>query len=82
MNAAAVIPPALDFHFDDSQLQTEVAATQAVWKEYMPGLESGNFDPNVYYPKFIDARNQAGQQKIMEELKKQLADWVAKNGQK
>jgi len=79
MNAEAEVPPALGFNFDTSAYQTEIAATRSVWDEFVPGLETGTYDPAVYYPKFIDARNKAGQQKLDDALKEQLADWVAKN---
>lgn len=82
LNEQAEVPPMNGFHFNDSDLQTEVAAVNAVNAEYKVPLETGTVDPNVMLPKYREALKKAGYDKIQAELSKQLADWAAKNGKK
>ena len=81
-NEAAEVPPMTGFHFDDSNLKTEMAAVNAVKGEYIIPLQTGTADPNVVLPKFLEALKKAGYDKILAELNKQLAEWADKNGKK
>ncbi|MBO9608302.1 MAG: ABC transporter substrate-binding protein [Paenibacillaceae bacterium] len=82
MNADAEVSPIIAFRPDDSALQTEVAAVRAVQKEYMPGLETGTYNPKDYLPKLLDNEKKAGLDKLHQAHQEQLDKWAAANGKK
>lgn len=82
LNESGEVSPLTGFHFNDSELSTEVAAVNAVKGEYAVPLETGTVDPNVALPEFQEALKKAGYDKIQAELGKQLTDWAVKNGKK
>ncbi len=76
-NEESFISPALGFVFDVSQLTTEIAAMNNVYKEYMPGLTTGVLDPKVALPKAIEKFKTAGSDKVMKALQEQYDAWRA-----
>lgn len=69
----------LGFNFDTKLVQAEVATLQNVLKEFGP-LNYGMVDPKVYLPKFLEKLKANGSEKLIEEVRKQAADWKAANG--
>jgi putative aldouronate transport system substrate-binding protein len=69
--------PLLGFAYDPNPVQNEIAALSNVIAQYRPGLESGTVDPETELPKFIDALDRAGAEKLVVEFQKQLDAWKA-----
>jgi putative aldouronate transport system substrate-binding protein len=77
-NQAATPSPLLGFSYDTTPVQNELAAIQNLLKQYQPGLESGTVDPDKELPKFLAAVDEAGGEKVIAEIQKQLDAWYAK----
>lgn len=77
INNSAVASPALGFAFDSTPVQTEIASVSAVVAEYQTALDSGNLDPAVGLPEFLEKLDNAGCQTIIDELQAQLDAWAA-----
>lgn len=71
--------PALGFNFDPNSVSTEVAAFQNILSEFEPSLYTGTVDPDEYLPKINKKLKEAGVDKVIEEMQKQLDDWVKNN---
>ncbi|MCI9571222.1 MAG: ABC transporter substrate-binding protein [Lachnospiraceae bacterium] len=59
------------FLFDDSKVEAECAAVNAVCGEYFRLLDTGFYNPDEYLPKFQKALKDAGIDKIVEEAQAQ-----------
>ena len=78
-NAEATPTQTLGFVFNPDNVQTEIAQCVNVWKQYIPGLETGKLDPNEVLPKAIEELKAAGSDTIIAEKQAQLDAWVAAN---
>lgn len=78
-NDEATVTNTFGFVFNTDNVQTEIAQCANVWKQYVPGLETGKLDPNEMLPVAIEAMKAAGSDKIIEEKQAQLDAWVAAN---
>lgn len=67
----------LGFVFNTDNVQTEIAQCANVWKQYVPGLETGKLDPEEMLPVAIEAMKAAGSDTIIQEKQAQLDAWVA-----
>ena len=76
-NNEAETSPALGFRFDTSNVTSEYAAVEAVAEEYTITLECGFKDPATGIQEFIDELNNAGLQKVMDEMQSQYDVWLA-----
>lgn len=65
------------FIYDKTNVADKLVMVQEVLKEYLPVLESGSVDLGIYYPKFIEALNQAGMRDIIEDKQSQLDAYLA-----
>jgi putative aldouronate transport system substrate-binding protein len=81
-NTKALPLKSLGFSFNMEPVKTEAAACKAVYKEFMPQLDTGTADPNVTLPKFTDKLKKAGVDKIIAEMQAQYDKWLAANGKK
>lgn len=73
---------ALGFAYDSSSLSTEIASLSNVKSQYIDALNAGAVNPKEELPKFLDALDNAGMQKVITEKQAQLDAWTAaKNGQ-
>lgn len=79
-NQTAVSSPILSFSVDTEPIKTEVAACQNVYAELGNGIGTGELDPEVYLPKFLEKLKAAGSDKIIAELQKQVDQWRKDNG--
>ncbi|WP_312855529.1 DUF3502 domain-containing protein [Litoribacterium kuwaitense] len=76
-NAEATNAPLLGFHFDDSNVKTELAAVKNVKEEFMSALYTGSVDPEEFVPEAVEKMNKAGLDVVIEEAQKQLDEWLA-----
>lgn len=66
-----------DFVYDKTAVADKTVRVQEVVKKYIPVLESGSVDLDIYYPEFIDALNQAGMQEIIADKQEQFERYLA-----
>ncbi len=64
--------------FNPAPVENEIAAVAAVCAQYLPSLESGSADLDVYYPQFIEALKKAGIDKIIAEKQSQVDKQIGK----
>lgn len=72
---------ALGFAYDSTALSTEIAALSNVKSQYTDALNAGAVDPEVELPKFLEALEDAGMQKVIDEKQAQLDAWTASRGE-
>ncbi|MFR1480536.1 MAG: DUF3502 domain-containing protein [Hydrogeniiclostridium mannosilyticum] len=77
-NANVEVSPLLGFRFDETKVEAEVAAINAAYKEYSDLLAYGAADPETELPKCLDALDEAGIQKVLDEMQTQYAEFLAK----
>lgn len=76
-NNSAVVAPSCGFYFDPSEVQNEVAAISSVAAEFAPTLMYGCVDTDEYLQKMNDKYEEAGIDKVLEEMNKQYDEWKA-----
>ena len=67
----------MGYNFDTSAVSSEITAVIAEIGKYGPALNCGTVDPEDMLPKFLDALEAAGINKIIEENQRQLDEWLA-----
>jgi len=72
LNESAKVSPLSGFIFNTEPVKVEVANCTKVWNEMHLLVESGQLDPNVTLPKFLDKLKKAGSDKIIAEMQKQV----------
>ena len=72
-NNSAITAPHVGFSLDTTPVETEIAALTGTYEEYGPALESGMMDPEEVMPQFLDALEANGVEKLLEEIRTQLA---------
>ena len=65
------------FVYDKTNVADKLVKVQEVVQEYIPVLESGSVDLELYYPEFINALNQAGMRDIIEDKQSQFDAYLA-----
>jgi putative aldouronate transport system substrate-binding protein len=75
INTTAKVSPALGFSFDPTPVQTEIAMVSAVVTEYHKPLVCGAVDPDRVLPEFTQKLKDAGSEKLVAELQRQLNAW-------
>lgn len=78
-NNNARTSPALGFTYDSTKVSTEIAAIGNVTSQYLPGLLCGFLNPDETIPEFLDALENAGIGKVIEEKQTQYDSWLAEN---
>ena len=58
-----------------TSLSTNVSQVQAINDEYT-ALKKGATNPDGYYDEYIRRLNEAGQQKLLDELQKQVTEFM------
>ncbi|MBP3965867.1 ABC transporter substrate-binding protein [Paenibacillus lignilyticus] len=76
-NETATPSPLMGFNFDPQAVSAETAAVTAVVGEYGPGLNTGTIDPSTKLAEFQAKLKEAGADKIVAEVQKQLDAWLA-----
>ncbi len=77
-SADALAHPSLGFRFRSEVVAAELAAVKTVSDGMQRALLTGNVDPAVELPKYIEALKAAGLDNIKAELEKQYNEWKAK----
>lgn len=76
LNEEATPSPIVGFVFDQTPVKTELAQIQAITKEYQT-MGIGFIDLDATLPEFIQRTKDAGGDKVIEEINKQLDEWRA-----
>ncbi|MBN2655994.1 MAG: ABC transporter substrate-binding protein [Spirochaetales bacterium] len=76
----AMTHPLQMFNFDDSNVKNEWAACYNIVQNYDSAIQMGfgGADTAELYNEYVDALNKAGIQRIMEEMQKQVNDFLSK----
>jgi putative aldouronate transport system substrate-binding protein len=77
----ALAHPSLGFRFRTEPVTAELTAIKAVSDGMQRALLTGNIDPEVELPKYIQALKDAGLDIVKAELEKQYAAWKAAKGE-
>jgi putative aldouronate transport system substrate-binding protein len=79
-NREALPSVLMGFSYDPTPIQNELSSITNVIAQYRPSLTSGTADPAIDLPRFLKALDDAGAEKVVAEIQKQLdAWWAAKN---
>jgi len=76
-DAGAIESPLAGFTFDPSNVSTELAAFGGVWGGFSPAFNAGAVDVDVLLPTFIAEAAAAGQERIVEEARRQVEEFLA-----
>ena len=74
-NETAKPSPIMGFSFNVQPVSAEIASVTAVIGEYGPGLDTGTIEPNTKLAEFQAKLKDAGADKIVAEIQKQLDAW-------
>lgn len=74
----AAKPKSVGFVFDARLVQSEIEQCKKIWNDYIPMLETGKADPDIYLKEMIGKLKEAGVDKIIAEKQRQLDAWSAK----
>ena len=66
----------LGFDFDPSYVEREVSELERIINVFSRGLNTGTLDPNVYVPKLNEMLTQAGIDKVVTEIERQVNLWL------
>jgi putative aldouronate transport system substrate-binding protein len=76
-NREALPSVLMGFSYDPTPVQNELSSITNVIAQYRPSLTSGTADPAVDLPRFLKALDDAGAEKVVAEIQKQLDAWWA-----
>lgn len=76
-NEAGILSCTAGFSFDETKVEAEISACDAVVTEYRTLLEKGFYNPDEYLPIMIDALKKAGLEKVIAEIQTQYDAWLA-----
>lgn len=82
LNESARIPDILGFAFDPEPVKTEQANISAVNKEFITAITTGTVDPAEYIPQYQEALKHAGSEKVLQEMQRQLDEFLKEKGLK
>lgn len=77
-DSKVIISPLLEFSFDPTPVESEIAKITEVTEEVEGPIFVGAVDPENYIPKVIEKYKKAGLDKVMAEQQRQLNQWIAK----
>lgn len=78
----AIISPLLEFNFDPTKVEREIAKITEVTEEVEGPIFVGAVDPELYIPKVIEKYKRAGLDKVMDEQQRQINEWISKKNSK
>lgn len=82
MNVNAIQSKAMGFAYDVTPVKNEYTAVANVYDQYCAALSLGCIDPDDNLPKFLEALQAAGIDKIIAEKQSQLDAWAKASGVK
>ena len=65
------------FIYSPSNVESQLDMLETIVAKYVPVLESGSVDLDVYYPAFLDALKKAGIDAVIADKQQQLDAWLA-----
>ncbi|NOU71979.1 extracellular solute-binding protein [Paenibacillus sp. LMG 31458] len=74
-NETAKPSPLMGYKFDNTPVSAEIANIATVIDQYLPGLTTGTVSADEKLKEFQDKLKQAGSDKVIAEMQKQLDDW-------
>ncbi len=74
-NEEAEYAPDFGFWFDDMKVQVEIERCQNIIDAYLGGFLCGKFNPDEMIPRMLSELENAGIDRIIEEMQKQLDVW-------
>lgn len=77
VNEDAFTSPLIGFSFDATPVNSEIAQCSSVADELLPALMVGAADPETELDSFLDKLNQAGADTIIQEMQRQIDEWLA-----
>lgn len=81
LNDSAILDPLMGFSFDRTAVESEIARLNAVSMEFTPILSNGLDDPETTYREYIEKRKASGEDAVIAEIERQLAEWKANQGE-
>ncbi|MEY8392260.1 ABC transporter substrate-binding protein [Lachnospiraceae bacterium 45-W7] len=72
---SAVYSSAYGFWLDEKELTVDLAKLRQIVNEYTPWLETGLCDTDSYLEEFRQKLKEAGSERLVEEVQRQLDDW-------
>ena len=78
MNNEAIKSPLLGFTVDRASISNEIAQVSSIMGEY-PSIDKGFDDPKNYIEEYKRRLEEAGQRKILEEVQRQIDEFIAAN---
>lgn len=78
-NDSSTPAASLGFHFDAKPVRTEIASISNVSEEFYPALATGTVNPEEYLPKANKKLEDAGIEKVINEIQKQYDAWKKEN---
>lgn len=69
-----------NFTYTNQKMKKEFAAVEKVIEKYVPILESGSVDLDIYYSKFLEELEFAGLQQILQDKQEQFDQWKEGEG--
>lgn len=76
MNDNAIKSKLYGFHFDRSNVKTEIIQHLNVYKKYFNIVSNGALDPDSYWQQYTEEVREAGVEKIINEIAVQLEDFL------
>ena len=76
-NEEADVDPYIGFSFDPSPVESEMSQISSVNQEYSAIIGYGLQDPEVTFPERQKKLEMAGQKVVMDEIQRQLDEWLA-----
>lgn len=74
-NDASEEAPSFGFDFNLEPVSSQVAGFRDILDEFGKALYTGSVDPDEYLPKLLEKLNDAGIQKVIDEMQKQVDVW-------
>lgn len=77
-DSRAIISPLLEFNFDPTSVESEIASITEVTEDIEGPVFVGAVNPEVYIPMVIEKYKNAGLDKVIDEQQRQINEWVSK----
>jgi putative aldouronate transport system substrate-binding protein len=76
MNESGIPSPLLGFTFNSEPVNSQIAQCNSVVDEYIAAIDTGSMDIETILPEFQEKLRKAGAQDIIDEMQKQINEWL------
>lgn len=76
MNESGIPSPLLGFTFDSEPVNSQIAQCNSVIDEYIAAIDTGSMDIDTILPEFQEKLRKAGAQDIIDEMQRQINEWL------